>query len=85
MLINRSYSSRTYSNPHHELNRLICRAISNPTFASRLVVAPEDALADSEHNLSLDERAMVTSIRGAADIYDFAEQLYQKVNGYSPR
>jgi hypothetical protein len=63
---------------HPELNRLICRAISNPRFARALITAPDTALATDEHRLSADEVALVRSIQ-AADIHDFAEQLYSKV------
>ncbi|NJM07538.1 hypothetical protein HC891_17160 [Candidatus Gracilibacteria bacterium] len=63
---------------HRELNRLICRAMSNPMFARALITTPDTALATDEHQLSADEVALVRSIR-AADIHDFAEQLYSKV------
>jgi hypothetical protein len=63
---------------HRELNRLICRAISNPRFARTLITTPDTALATAEHELSADEVALVRSIR-AADIHDFAAQLYAKV------
>lgn len=66
------------SSNHRELNRLICRAISNPGFANRLVSAPEAVLAAGEHQLSVDEQALVRSIR-AADIHDFAAQLYTSI------
>lgn len=65
---------------HPELERLICAALSNQRFAKQLLVSPEDALAlwDHRYQLSPAERAMVTSINGAADIYDFAARLHAK-------
>jgi len=67
------------SNSYPELNRLICRAISNPKFANKLIVAPEAVLTSGEHKLSPSEEALVRSIR-ARDIYDFAAQLYLMVS-----
>lgn len=66
---------------HPELERLICAAMSNHRFASQLLVAPEDALAlwDKTCQLSPDERAMVASISGAVDIYEFAARLHAMV------
>lgn len=65
---------------HPELERLICAAMSNQHFASKLLVAPEDALAlwDYRFHLSPTEQDMITSINGAADIYDFAARLHAK-------
>ncbi len=66
---------------HPELERLICAAVSNQRFASQLVATPELALRHSEHGqqLSAAEWALVTSISGATDIYDFAAQLHARV------
>jgi hypothetical protein len=66
---------------HPELERLICAAISNEHFATQLVTTPELALTRSEYcrNLSPAERALVASVNGAADIYDFAARLLARV------
>jgi len=66
---------------HAELERLVCAAVSNPRFARQLLSAPELALDRSEYarRLSAAERAMVVSIAGARDIYDFAAQLHARV------
>jgi hypothetical protein len=63
-----------------ELERLICAAVSNQHFASQLIAAPELALEQSGHGrkLSPSERALVVSIRGVVDIYEFAAQLYAR-------
>jgi hypothetical protein len=64
-----------------ELERLICAAVSNQRFANQLLTAPEAALEVSAHGhkLSPAERAIVASINGAKDIYDFAARLHAKV------
>ena len=67
---------------HPELEGLICAAISNRRIASLLLTNPEAALVQLEQRdvqLSPTERAMVTSITGAADIHEFAAQLHAKV------
>ena len=66
---------------HPELERLICAAVSNQSFASQLVATPELALRHSEYGrqLSPAEWALVTSISGASDIHDFAAQLHARV------
>lgn len=66
---------------HPALERLICAAVSNQRFATQLVAAPEAALRHSEHGRQLtpSEWAMVTSIHGADDIYDFAARLHARV------
>ena len=55
--------------------------MSNEHFAMQLVAAPELALAHSEYgrHLSAVERALVASVSGAADIYDFAARLHARV------
>jgi hypothetical protein len=55
--------------------------VSNQGFASQLLAAPEAALRQSEHGrqLSAAEWALVTSIDGATDIYDFAARLHARV------
>ena len=64
-----------------ELERLICRAVSEERFARQLVTEPAIALAELDHGsrLSPVEREMVTSIIGATDIYEFAARLHAKV------
>jgi hypothetical protein len=66
---------------HPELERLICAAMSNQRFATQLVAAPRAALEHSEHGRQLTpaEWALVTSIDGASDIYDFAARLHARV------
>jgi hypothetical protein len=66
---------------HAELERLVCAAVSNPRFATQLLAAPEIALERSEYarRLSAAERALVVSIAGAADIYEFAARLHARV------
>ena len=66
---------------HPALERLICAAISNERFGTQLVAAPEVALDHSEHgrHLSPAERALVTSVNDATDIYDFAARLHARV------
>ena len=64
-----------------ELERLICAAVSNQGFAKQLVAAPDVALERSEYgrHLSAAERALVASVSGATDIYDFAARLHTRV------
>ena len=66
---------------HPELERLICAAVSNQRFANQLITAPEMALRHSEHGRQLTpaEWAIVTSIDGATDIYEFAARLHARV------
>lgn len=66
---------------HAELERLVCMAVSNPRFAKQLLATPELALERSEYarRLSAAERAIVVSIAGAKDIYDFAARLHARV------
>ena len=63
---------------HPELERLICAAICNTSFAALLLNNPESALAQSEvgQRLSPAERTMVLAIDGAANIYDYAGRLH---------
>jgi hypothetical protein len=63
---------------HPELERLICAAVSNHRFATQLIAAPATALEHFEgaRLLSPAERALVTSVNGATDIYDFAARLH---------
>jgi hypothetical protein len=63
---------------HPELERLICRAVSEEWFAQLLVASPAAALERAGHaaRLSPAEQALVTSITGAIDIYDFAARLH---------
>ena len=69
---------------HPELERLVCAAVSNPRFATQLLAAPAVALEHSEHGrqLSAAEWAMVTSIDGATDIYDFAARLHAQLHQF---
>jgi hypothetical protein len=67
--------------PSIELERLICAAVGNRHFAAQLLNAPEMALSawQRRHPLSVEEKVLVASITGAADIYDFAARLYASV------
>jgi hypothetical protein len=63
-----------------ELERLICAAVSNQQIAAQLISAPELALEQFGlgRNLSPAERALVVSITGADDIYEFAARLHAR-------
>ncbi len=70
---------------YRELERLICAALSNQRFAAELVTSPNTALDDHHHRCELSpvERAMVTSIVDAKDIYDFAARLLDQIQHHT--
>ena len=63
------------------LERLVCAALADPNLASQLLSDTTEALdrVTEALQISPDERALAASIVGAADIYDFAGQLYNKM------
>jgi hypothetical protein len=66
-----------------ELERMICAVAGNDRLATQLLIDPHAALAlleQSNVRLSASERALVVSITGATDIYDFATRLYAKMH-----
>ena len=63
------------------LERLVCAALADPNLALELLSNTTEALERVAEALQItpDERALAASIIGAADIYDFATQLYIKM------
>jgi hypothetical protein len=76
-LLSRLGSARRYP----ELERLICAAAINPDLAMLLINDPAVALdlLGYDFRLSPAECSLVTSVRGATDIYDFASRLRDQI------
>ena len=79
----RSASVREYPG----LERLICALFADPTFAAELLADSAAALEHSSHaiELSPDEYAIVISIDGVTDIYDFAARLHAEIQEHQSR
>lgn len=65
-----------------ELERLIGRAISDPNFAEILLRDPTYALqgVGYEGRFSEDESSVVSSVRGARSVAEFAALLYERLH-----
>jgi len=76
-LLARLGSARRYP----DLERLICAAALNPDLATRLLSDPAAALDLPEYvfRISPAERALILSIQGASDIYEFASRLHEAI------
>jgi hypothetical protein len=79
---NRCVIPQSSSEPRHPgLEQLIVIALADSQFATALLADPAAALESTSHPVSLSplEKKMVVSIQHAADIHDFAAQLYNKI------
>ena len=79
---NRRLTPQPSSEPRHPgLEQLIVIALADSQFARALLANPAAALESTSHSISLSplEKNLVISIQNAADIHDFAAQLYNKI------
>jgi hypothetical protein len=71
----------TANQRYPEIERLIGNAVCDPDFAEVLLRDPQQALNHGGYHqrMSHDEAHLVLSVRGAADLREFATRLYQEM------